>query len=197
MRFDFVLIAFASHAPPPLGSDLRASSKTYRLAPLAGDGPIYTADFSLWARAANGNDDAEETFCPQASSIMRALQVAGRDNCHFVMALTQASEFDTPGSPSVRLPLQSGSLIVDELGATGLTDAGFDVIDQWTGLSALTNVGYDARGLAALTKHELRTNKFGLFASVEDALQFANFASVVASEHAPFVPVRNIIRIPT
>lgn len=192
--YDRVLIAFAIGGVPPRGAELRVASRTYRFAPLS-DGPIYTADWSVWPTA----DPAslrETSFCPGLSQIMSALAQARRDNGHFVMALTDRVEFDPPGSPGVHLPLERASRIVYEAAELRLVNAGYDVVDQWTGLSALVNLGYSADDLAALVKLNVRTNQNGLFESVGTAIRFAQFAAMAASEHAPFVPVNVFAHVP-
>lgn len=197
MQFNFVLVAFASHGAPPLTSALKSADKGYRFAPLSDDGSIHTADIGLWSERHGVIDERTETFCPRCSTITQAMTIAERDDCYFVMALTHLAEFDPPGSSDVHLSLTSGTQIVEEFSAVELTEVGFDVVDQWTGLSALANVGYSSDDFAKLRNMQLAVNQFGLFADVEDAEEFVHFASAVAPEHAPFIPVKVIVRFPS
>lgn len=196
MQFNFTLVAFASHGEAPLTSVLKSAGKGCRFAPLSDDGLIYTADVSLWSKRNDVIDEHEEIFCPKYSTITQAIEIADRDNCYFVMALTCLEYFYPPGSLNVRLRLISGSKILEGFSDIELTEVGFDVIDQWTGLSALANVGYSAGNCAKLKNMRLTVNGFGLFASIEDAESFTRFALVVVPEHAPFIPVRVLIRFP-
>lgn len=88
------------------------------------------------------------------------MRLAEDDNC-FVIALT--AEFDPPGTAAMHLPLVHRSQINEELDNLQLTEVGFDVVDQWTGLSALANIGYSAEDLLALRNTQFRVNQFGLF----------------------------------
>ncbi len=196
MQFNFVLVAFTNHGKPPLTSVLKSAGKGYRFAPLADDGPIYTADIGLWSKGHGVIDERTETFCPRYSTITQAMTLAERDNCYFILALTHLAEFDPPGSSDVYLSLASGSQIVEEFSAMELTEVGFDVVDQWTGLSALANVGYSADDCAELENMQLAVNQFGLFTVMENAEKFVRFASAAAPEHAPFIPVKILIRFP-
>ena len=197
MDFNFILIAFASHGISPSGSVLHGSGKAHKFAPLATEGPIYTADTDLWAAVRGVIDERSESFCPQPSTIAGALKRAERENYYFLIALTQLREFELPGpSGNVHFPLQPWSQLTEEFSHIKLTDAGFDVVDEW-GLSGLSNIGYDEENLAALESMQLQVNQFGLFEAQEDAEKFASFASTVAVEHAPFMPVRILVRIPS
>jgi hypothetical protein len=147
----------------------------------------------LWNSTAG---ERTNTFCPDRSAISQAMRLAEDDNCYFVMALTHLAEFDPPGTADVHLPLVHRSQINEELDNLQLTEVGFDVVDQWTGLSALANIGYSAEDLLALRNTQFRVNQFGLFDAEEDAVKFADFATVLAPEHAPFIPLRTFVRIP-
>lgn len=196
MQFNFVLSAFASHGTPPLANVLRSVGKGYRFAPLIDDGSIYTADIDLWEKKDGVIDGRTDNFCPQYSTIAQAIVIAERDNCYFIMALTHLAAFDPPGSSDVHLNLISRSEIGETFSAVELTEVGFDVVDQWTGLSALTNVGYSADDCVKLKNMQLALNQFGLFTALEDAETFVCFASVIAPEHAPFIPVKVHVRFP-
>lgn len=190
MSFEFVLIAFATRGSPPRGITMRNARKDYFFAPLCHDGLIYTADLGLWSKAEVVTDRDSQVFCPQKQDILSALSRAQSENWPFLMALTEHREFDTPGPPSARLFLESASNFTRETKAIGLIGLGFDVVDQWTGLSVLVNVGYSSVDVLALKKLELRTNQFGLFDHVDDSLKFIEFAQDVVPEHAPFLPLK-------
>jgi len=64
------------------------------------------------------------------------------------------------------------------------------------GLSALANVGYSAADLEDLARLRLETNRYGLFVEIENASKFVKFASAKVPEHAPFIPVKILARIP-
>lgn len=197
MQFKFVLVAFASHGAPPLTSALKNIGEGYRFAPLSDDGFIYTADIDLWSKRHNLIDDRMETFCPQYLTITQAMMIAERDDCYFVMALTHLAEFAPPGSSDVYLRLASGIQVAEEFSAVDLIEVGFDVIDQWTGLSALVDVGYSPSDCVKLKNMQLEVNKYGLFTVIEDAEKFIQFVSAVAPEHAPFIAVKVYVRFPS
>lgn len=197
MLFDFVLVAFAAHGNSPLVSGLRNMSQGYQFAPLASDGSIYTADIDLWLlRGSSKVNNRAQFFCPQHSTIVEAIKLAKHDDSYFVVALTHLAEFDPPGTSGVHLQLESWPKLIEGFNNISLTDVGFDVVDQWTGLSALANVGYGADDLVLLKSMRLQTNQFGLLATESDATKFVNFASVTVPEHAPFIPVKILVRIP-
>jgi hypothetical protein len=193
MSFKYVMIAFASRGTPPLAHKLKSAGKNYQFAPLADDGLVYTIDTGLWSSFIGDDSIA---FCPDCSTIDQAMKLAVNDNYYFVLALTHLAEFDPPGPANVRLPLVCWTQFVEESAKIQLTDVGFDVADQWTGISALTNIGYGVEELLMLKNTQLQVNEFGLFDTEEDALKFASFATAAAPEHAPFVPLKTLVRIP-
>lgn len=199
MQFKFILVAFTSHGSPPLSNALKGAGKDngYQFSPLTDDGLIYTADIDLWSKRHDVIDEPMETFCPPYSAITQAMLIADRDDCYFVMALTHLAEFDTLGSPDVYLRLVSELQILEEFSTMQLSEVGFDIIDKWTGISALADIGYSLDDYARLKDMQLAVNQFGLFEIMEDAEKFACFASMAAPEHAPFIPVKVHVRFPS
>jgi hypothetical protein len=112
------------------------------------------------------------------------------------MALTHLAEFNPPGASDVHLPLVHQSKIHEESKNFYLTEVGFDVVDQWTGLSALANIGYNTKEIETLRNAQFFVNEFGLFDTKEDAINFSRFVTVFAPEHAPFIPLKTFVRIP-
>ena len=193
MNFNYILIAFASRGTPPLAHKLKSARKDCQFAPLANDGLIYTTDVEMWS---NSVGEFSKTFCPRCSDITQSIRQAENDNGYCVIALTHLVEFDPPGTPDVHLPLVHWQQIAEEADGARLTEAGFDVVDQWTGLSALVNIGYSVEDLVVLQNTSLHVNQFGLFDTEEDAIEFAGFATAKAPEHAPFIPLKTLVRIP-
>ncbi len=192
MRFDFILIAFSIDGIPPDAGVLKNWRKDYFLAPLSQAGAIYTADVDLWP-SRNQKEVSAKTFCPTRGDVEIAWRRAKDEDCVFLMGLTDQSEFDPPASPGVHLPLESASNVLGDNGA--LEELGFDVIDQYTGLSGLANVGYSAADIEKLRSLAVATNHFNLFTRLEDAVKFSAFASSAAPEHAPFIPLRIVARL--
>ncbi|MCB1823546.1 MAG: hypothetical protein KDJ54_02770 [Candidatus Competibacteraceae bacterium] len=190
MAFKFILIAFATLGSPPSGIAMRNTREDCFFAPLCHDGLIYTADLELWSKADVVPDGESGVFCPQKQDILFALSRAQNEDWRFLMALTEHREFDTPGLPSARLSLESASNLTKEIEAVGLIDLGFDIVDQWTGLSALANIGYSTNDVTALKKLKLKTNQFGLFDDIYDSFKFIEFATNVVPEHTPFLPLK-------
>lgn len=190
MSYEFILIAFDSLGSPPCGVSMRNTRKDYFFAPLCHDGLIYTADLDLWSKVDVMPDSESRVFCPQKQDILSALSRTQNEDRHFLMALTDHREFDPPGPPNTHLSLVSVSNLIQEIKAIGLVELGVDVVDQWTGLSALANVGYSADDVMALEKLKLTTNQFGLFDNIDDGLKFVSFAENAIPEHTPFVPLK-------
>jgi hypothetical protein len=196
MQFDFVFVAFASQHPAPLISNLRNMNEGYKFAPLASDGSIYTADVDLW-RSNNGIDsDYTNVFCPEYSDVVKTISFAEQSKSYLLVALTYFKEFSPPGMPGVYLNLVSWEEIAKTFSDMHLVNVGFDIVDSWTGLSALANIGYSIKDIEQLNSMSLKSNQFGLLSTENDAKEFANFASTVAPEHAPFAPVKIFVRMP-
>ena len=193
MHYNFILIAFSSRGTPPLVNRLKNVSGDYKFSPLASEGFVYTIDTALWSSYIG---DDSSTFCPDCSTITQAMKLAENDNCFFIAGLTHLAEFDPPGSPDVHIPLMNWTQFLEESDNMQLTEVGFDVVDQWTGISALSNIGYTTDDLLLLENEQLQVNQFGLFDTEGEATEYANFATVIAPEHAPFVPLKVLVRIP-
>jgi hypothetical protein len=190
MSFDYVLIAFATLGSPPCGTTMQSASNDYFFAPLSHDGLIYTADLELWSKADVVPDSESEVFCPKKRDILSALKQAQNKDWKLLMALTEHREFETPGTPSTLLSLESVINLGRESKLVSLVELGFDVVDQWTGLSALANVGYSEVDVVNLKKLKIKTNQYGLFETSDDSFKFVEFAKNAVPEHAPFLPIK-------
>lgn len=197
MEFNSVLISFASHGMPPLAENIKFEHKGYRFSPLFEIGYVYTADVDLWPKDGGAIYGGLETFYPTDSAITRAMTTAEKDDCFFVMALTQMVDYVPIGSLDVCLPLSPRVQVVSDSSLKRLAEVGFDVVDMWSGISALTDIGYCEDECMKLKNMRLTMNKFGLFGNVADALVFADFSSLAAPEHAPFIPVKVYVRFPS
>jgi hypothetical protein len=195
MLFDFVLAAFCSNGEPPQGRVLKSASKVHQFAPLAGEGSVFTVDPDVWQHASGDVDEQARCFYPEHETVVRIVNEAAGEDLFCVVALTSFGHFIPPGSKDVRLPLASWSSLFGGLIGQEFVNVGFDVVDQWTGISALTSLGYSAQDLTALRGLGLNSNEFGLLRSAEDADVLANFAASVAQEHAPFIPVTSVVRM--
>ena len=190
MPYDYVLIAFATPGSPPHGITMRGGSNGYFFAPLCHDGLIYTVDIELWSKADVVPDRESNVFCPKKQDILSALKQTQNKDWGFYMALTECQQFETPGTPNTILSLESVSNFDQEITEVGLVELGFDVVDKWTGLSILANVGYSVEDVDNLEKLEITTNQYGLFESSDDSLKFVEIAIKAVPEHAPFLPVK-------
>lgn len=195
MLFDFVLAAFCSGGEPPQGRVLKSAGRAHQFAPLAGDGSVFTVDPDVWQHSSGGIDEQTRCYCPERGAVVRIINEAAREDLYCVVALTSLGHFTTPGSKGVRHPLVSWSSLLGGMAGQAFVDLGFDVVDQWTGISALASLGYSAQDLTALRGLGLNSNDFGLLRSAEEAGVFASFAASVAREHAPFVPVTSVVRM--
>lgn len=70
---------------------------------------------------------------------------------------------------------------------------GFDVVDS-TGLSALTNIGYNDSDLLLLNGENIKTNDYGLLADKESANEYSTLSKNHSPEHSPFY-VLSILKI--
>lgn len=195
MNFDFVLVAFATNALPPDAAVLNSTYKGLRFSPLTMSGPVYTVDRSVWRRGEFAPLERSASFCPDKATIGAAVDFAARQSCVLVFGLTEVTEYVPPGSSEVAIALEAVSAVVLPSGFEPLIELGYDVVDQWTGLSAIANVGYDSKAFERLPQQNLLSNKFGLFASQADARKFSDVAADIVSEHAPLVPLRIVARL--
>jgi hypothetical protein len=194
MRFDSVLVAFSTDSTPPQVRALKESRKDYFFAPLATEGSIYTIDRDLWLAVAGALASTEKAFCPGPQDIHRALERSRRSDCLFLMGLIERDHFTTPGTPSVKLALQQASAIVDD--SESLQELGYDAIDELTGISGLANVGYSSGELEEVRRLRINMTRYNLIAEPADAESFCRLASSAAQEHAPFIPIRVVARLP-
>lgn len=191
MPFEYIFIAFATRQSPPIGSTMKTARNNYFFASLCHDDLIYTADYEVWSGNTNENGKKLEqySFCPSGEAIISALKQS-ENNCHVILALTELSRIDPPGSQDVYLELETIQSFANQINAARLIEIGFDVVDQWTGLSVLTNVGYSKGEVVDLPKLDIKTNQFGLLASIDDAIKFVAFASNAVPEHLPLIAVK-------
>lgn len=192
MSFDFVLLAFSAQGLPPQVEALNARGAGHRFAPLSGAGPVFSADLDLWragAVVAGG-------FCPSVADARGWLADAeGRDGFG-VAGLCAGAFFEPPAPPAARLPLAAWAEVVQGLPAAGVVCLGYDVVDTFTGASALCNVGFGAEDVRQLERLGLQANAHGLLASAEDAQAFADVASALVPEHAPLTVLQVWGRLP-
>ena len=194
MSFDSILISFATYRSAPLGAVIKDCTKEYYFAPLCHDESIYTADYNIWSDLKEKNSRNIElySFCPTVESITKILQEINTSS-RVVLALTEFNTFEPPGSVDVHLPLVRIQEIMKQSDIDNLVDAGFDVVDKWTGLSALANIGYSKDDVTNLNSFSYKTNQFGLLTSVIEANKFVEFASSAAPEHMPFIPLKILV----
>jgi hypothetical protein len=184
MAFDFILEMFVAKGDPPR-INVHNSNEGYSFAPFAGDDNlVYTSDINLWRSV---NIKGCETFCPSMKDIESMLNFKG--NNRIIIVLTEEGEYVFPGS-DVKKSLVFWGEITNVYGEEQFCELGFDVIDMWTGISALSNIGYKNTDLIELEKSHLISNEFGLLSTYTDAISFSRFASYAAAEHAPFTPVK-------
>lgn len=188
MSFDYVWGISRVLGQPPRGEKFHAHQGEYRYYPFFHQGPIFTADCSLWEFGAATNSFADSTeiaYWPREDEIAKFVEE--EPNRWLVAILTdkpQAQTIDPAGPVGLsRIPSTSKKTFITEFSIYG-----YDVVDI-SGLSALVNVGYTACDLAALKGTPIEINEHGLISTANDGYLFAEFASHAAPEHAPFFPV--------
>ena len=205
MSFDMVLTMFIAGEEAPKIDFLDKGDQGIRFAPLgSSSGMAYTADVSIWnyfggiRQCQLDKDVLSELKLQDGEKLIITLvdsdafnqswSVLCKDEERQIMVLADSVEFDCP----VGVELFPWQVLVGKLRGMEFFDLGFDVVDLLTGVSALVNIGYDKNHVVLLGEMGLTTNEYGLLRTVADSSYFANFASAVAVEHAPFIPVKVI-----
>jgi hypothetical protein len=139
-------MAFATEMIPPMACLLNKKIKDYKFAPLVEDDvAIYTVDSDVWQPVNIGkNCHIIDSMCPPVDRIISMFEIAEKRNCHMIVALTKNQIFHTPGSDGGDngFELVYWPSLVDKCNLLKFSDLGFDIVDEWTGISALTNLGY-------------------------------------------------------
>lgn len=189
MPSNYVLVAFATSGSPPDARILNSAYEGLVFAPLTTAGLIYTVDRSLWRQGEIVPRELTDSFCPQIESIRSAIEFSRSEKSHFVAGLATDPEYFPPGSQGASIHLQAINVAIPSFVVSGFPELGFDVVDQWTGISALANVGYSAGDAHVLSSLGLTSTPYGLLSTVEHAAEFARVAAKFVKEHAPLIPV--------
>ena len=192
MSFNFIFLAFSTQGLPPQVEALNARGAVHRFAPLSGTGPVFSADMDLWRAGAV----VTGRFCPSVAEVRGWLANAEERDGFFVAGLCVGAFFEPPAPPTARLPLAAWAEVVQGLPAAGVMCLGYDVVDAFTGISALCSVGFGAEDVRQLERPGWRANGYGLLASAEEARAFAELAARLVVEHAPFEVMQVWGRLP-
>jgi hypothetical protein len=195
-NFDSVLMVFSCDGVPPQGRDIKRSGKDHQFAPLIGEMPVFTVDQDLWRHFSSERNEQHSDCAPSYSKISRIIDEALRNNLYCVVALTSMKHITPLGATGSDLPLVSWTSLMADKSCNEFVHMGCDVIDKWTGISALVNIGYNAQDLEILSGFAFKTNSYGLFQSSDEADAFAKIADSVAPEHSPFISVASVVRMP-
>lgn len=189
------MIAFPSINTPLSAKNINGLTSVYRFAPLSSDDSlsIYSADVSLWGL----NGDRSKFFHPSQRNVESWLIHSKQSNIFFVAALCAHEEFSPPGCRDEGIRLTSWDHVLQNTPADDLKKIGYDVIDSWTGISALCNIGYDKADLIEINKLGIGVNDCGLLNSVGDANIFCDLASDIAPDHFPYEVVEIYARTPS
>jgi hypothetical protein len=188
--FDSILIAFGTAALPPNVETLRHLKNGYRFAPLSAGGVIMTADIELWQRTSpSAGRGAEVTLCPSESDVLSHYSHAHQAKGYFVCGLTNEEYYSPIESQNESIEFSRLSHISELRNAT-LTECGFDIVDRYTGLSALANIGYSSENLKQIELLAVRPNDYGLLETYEQTQVLIPLISAIAPEHAPFIGVK-------
>lgn len=192
MNDQYILAIVEADCSPPTGSQLHDGRSEYFFYPPKHDGDILTIDAMLWGEPKSHASERKPvvSMWPDAQFVSECLARLATANNWTLFATTQSSVGQTidPDTSMVLTPLPQLS--------QSFFDAGYDVVDI-SGLSALTNVGYTSHDASLLPQHPMKITAHGLIAELRDAQEFAEFASKVAPEHAPFSPVKVLANRPT
>lgn len=170
---------------PPTGSLLHSRKTGYHFYPLRHEGQILSVDVALW-KAATNSSASRVVHWPEREQLEDELATKpkGQWTLIAVVASPRAATIDS----STDVDLQSLREI-----PIGFRSAGFDVIDR-AGLSALGNIGFSDKDMAEIDRLSLIATESGLIRDSQRAQEFADVASRLAAEHAPFFPTLILAR---
>jgi hypothetical protein len=191
----YVLVVFATRGAPPNAAALNGGRAGVSFSPLFQTGNVYSVDRTVWQPGEAMPREPADSFVPSQAAISGAMDFSGQTGCHLMFGLTTSSTFNPPGSTNEKVELLNVEKAVDAQSLRQCVEIGFDVVDQWTGISALANIGYSQADISTIRNLRLKTTPFGLLESIQDATALASAASALVSEHAPFIPVRVLARL--
>ncbi len=170
---------------PPTAERLHVLQNGYRFHPFHHTGAVLTVDPMTWDALLNVGSQLTEWPMPDA--IASAIADAGSQPAWTMFALSEIDKARTI-DPKTYAPLSKIPATSIDAFSRGVSSVGYDTIDV-AGLSALSNIGYSPQNVTAIAERGIDLNDYGLFASAQDAREFAEFASLAAREHAPFFPI--------
>jgi hypothetical protein len=184
--FKYVAACMTTNRRPPSSKKFRQSPNEFVFAPLTTEEvhEVLTADIDVWDNTPNSLAQSTTYMCPDEKTLSDALRFEGS----VVLALVSASFFHATGNAHPK------ELIALNEETKTFADAGFDVCDSSV-LSALVNIGYDALETRHVRSLGLRVNSHGLLSAEFGAEVFAQYADTVATEHAPFFPMKILARV--
>jgi hypothetical protein len=184
--FKYVAACMTTDRRPPSSKKFRKTSNDFVFAPLTTEEvcEVLTADIDVWDNIPNCLVQSTTHMCPDEKTLSDALRFEGS----VVLALVSASFFHATGSAHPR------ELITLSEETKKFADAGFDVCDSSV-LSALVNIGYNALETRYVRSLGLQVNRHGLLSAELGAEVLARYADTVATEHAPFFPMKILARV--
>lgn len=193
MGFDFVWGTVEIKGTPPTGTRLHIGRDGYTFYPFSHDGPILTIDAAVWnVPGSKEPGNLRIVHWPNAANIADTFATAGSFDDWHLIAVSDSPVAHTI-DPNDLVNLCTLPPLSTEGGTQNFYEAGFDVIDL-SGLSALTDVGYTADDIAELRPDSFAVNENGLISSIGESRRFAEVASRLVLEHAPFFPVKILVR---
>jgi len=189
MSFDLLWVAVLVRGIAPTGKELNQGGK-YRFAPVSHDGEILTLDDEVWNNVPkNLNAGAKSQHLDlhgYDGSFIRSAIANHRGNV-LLGCLGEGLEKSVDGKP------MADGLAVRVSAHTELfspfVEIGYDVLDAGC-LSGLANIGLIPGEASSVSAFRQCTNDHGLFGKRADAASYAKAISKLATEHAPFFPVR-------
>ena len=164
---------------------INVNSDECKFYPFDHKGHIFTIDSSLWV----SEIENEEIFYPDMERIQAELLAQQNTENRMVKMIACYSK------PVVKtidanndMTICSLSADMNKLLCSNYTNIGFDIVDV-TGISGLTNIGYNSQESKNIISLSLSINEWGLIDNKENAGLFASLVSNIASEHAPFLPM--------
>lgn len=186
MSFNYIIVAFPTRSIPFIFK-VKGQNSNYCFAPLSKNGDmVFTADADIIKPESINKD---EIFCPSRESISNSVEYCIKNKTDFIFALSNSKSIERPGSNGCFTNLEKLEFFLLKYKHFIVKNIGYDVIDSWTGISALFNIGYEKSDIEKFKKEGIKTNEFGLLKTSEDAMLFEKFATEHASEHAPYMTV--------
>lgn len=184
-----IFSSFRSESPPPLAKAVKNFlAGRYSFSPLSRSKFIYSGDPALWKDGAT-----IELFLPTPEETQAFMKKIGGIDGFFVFILCDFKEIKLLNFKKNLTPAlwkEDWKIIYN------FTDIGYDILDPFTGVSLLNNVGYNSSEFKKIISSNIRSNQYGLLDSKLDAEKFINVTAGFVPEHEPAIVANVLMKKP-